>query len=250
MSTAAGGPATIGSAAAWHEVECGAYSADLPTWAELARQAAGPVLELGCGSGRVALELAARGTEVTAIDSSAELIAELRRRAAARGLELETAVADARQAALGRRFALVAAPMALVHLLGGEVGRRAMLERSAAALRPAGALAAALLADPAPTTGVASLPLPDVRELDGWIYSSQPVEVREAGDAIEVRRLRQLVSPDGRLREEVDAVRLDRLGAAGFEREAGACGLRARERIEVPPTSDHVGSTVCVLGVD
>ena len=35
---------TIGSEAVWHEVECGAYAADLALWEGLAAEAAGPVL--------------------------------------------------------------------------------------------------------------------------------------------------------------------------------------------------------------
>ena len=65
--------------------------------------------------------------------------------------------------------------------------------------------------------------------------------------ALEVRRLRQVVSPDGDLREELDAVRLEHLDADDFEAEAQELGLIARERIEVPPTADHVGSVICVL---
>ena len=50
---------TDGLAIAWHDAECGSYRADLPLWRELADEAGGPVLDLGCGSGRVALDLAA-----------------------------------------------------------------------------------------------------------------------------------------------------------------------------------------------
>ena len=39
----------------WHDVECGGYDADLPLWRELAREAGGPVLDVGAGTGRVAL---------------------------------------------------------------------------------------------------------------------------------------------------------------------------------------------------
>ena len=51
----------MSSAAVWHEVECGGYAADLPVWERLADAAGGAVLELGCGTGRVALRLASRG---------------------------------------------------------------------------------------------------------------------------------------------------------------------------------------------
>ena len=44
----------------WHDVECASYEADLDLWRELAAAARGPVLDHGCGTGRVALDLAAR----------------------------------------------------------------------------------------------------------------------------------------------------------------------------------------------
>ena len=52
----------------WHDIECGSYVADLPLWRELAREAAGPVLDVGAGTGRVALDLARAGHRVTALD--------------------------------------------------------------------------------------------------------------------------------------------------------------------------------------
>ncbi|MGH2988067.1 MAG: class I SAM-dependent methyltransferase, partial [Solirubrobacterales bacterium] len=54
----------------WHEVECGSYTADLAVWSGLASEAAGQLLELGCGTGRVALRLAGDGHAVTALDRS------------------------------------------------------------------------------------------------------------------------------------------------------------------------------------
>ena len=74
----------------WHDLECGSYRADLPLWRELAAEGAArlrerrePVLDVGAGTGRVALDLAARGPRVTALDRDAELLAALRERAAA-----------------------------------------------------------------------------------------------------------------------------------------------------------------------
>lgn len=239
--------AELGSASAWHDVECGAYAADLGLWSELAREAGGPVLELGAGTGRVALHLAAAGVEVTALDRSDDLLETLRARASDRGVALETVQADARDFDLERRFALICAPMQLMHLLGGGAGRAAALAACAGHLRSGGRFAAALLAGSQPVGGDLPLPLPDVAERDGWVYSSQPVEVRPLAGGLEVRRLRQLVSPDGSLSEELDATRLDPLDADGLEREARSAGLSAAGRLAVGATDDHVGSVVCVL---
>lgn len=236
-------------AAHWHDVECGAYAADLALWSELAREAAGPVAELGAGTGRVALHLARTGLELTAVDSDPRLLDELERRARAEGLAITTAVADARRLDLETRFAAILAPMQLVHLLGGADGRAAMLGAALAHLEPGGTLAAALLSEPGVSRREQATLAPDVREIDGWVYSSQPLEVVAIDGGFEVRRLRQLVSPTGELSEELDSVHLDRLEPEEFEAEALAAGFELRERVVIAPTPDHVGSVVCALEV-
>ena len=241
----------LADAVVWHDVECGGYEADLATWRALADEAAGPVLEIGCGTGRVALDLAARGFEVAAVDPEASLVRALEERARARGLALEAAVADARTLNLRPRdFALAVAPMQVVQLMGGAAGRRAMLAAVRSHLRPGGRFAAAL-ADP--FEGVpaedAGPPLPDVREQDGWVFSSTPVAVRSEAGGTAIDRLRQAVSPDGRLDESMTSIVLDALDAGELEAEAEAAGFRALGRREVPATGDYVGSAVVVLEV-
>ena len=54
------------------------------------------VLDVPCGSGRLALEMAAWGYQVTGIDQSAELVAVAKREAAARDLEVELRQGDMR----------------------------------------------------------------------------------------------------------------------------------------------------------
>ena len=231
----------------WHDVECGDYAADLALWAELAREASGPVLELGAGTGRVALALAAAGIEVTALDRSPVLLEALAARASARGLEVSTVCGDAREVPGEDRFALVLAPMQFAHLLEGAAGRRRLFERCAAVLRPGGALALAILAA-IPVVEPSAEPLvPDMREVGAWIFASQPIDVRQVPGGIEIERVRQLVSPAGDLVETPDAIHLDALSAAELEAEAAAAGFTPRERMAIPPTEDHVGSTVVVL---
>jgi hypothetical protein len=142
---------------------------------------------------------------------------------------------------------LIAGPMQLAHLLGGPEGRSSMLRCAADHLAPGGRIALALLAGNAASAAGTPPPLPDVLERDGWIYSSLPIEVRRAPGALEVRRLRQAVSPRGELSEELDVTRLDDLTPAGLEEEARGCGLRPAGRLTIPETPDHVGSTVVLL---
>ena len=232
----------------WHDVECASYEADLPLWRELAAAQPGPVLELGCGTGRVALDLAARGHRVTALDSDAELVQEAARRARRRRLRLETAVADTRSFSLPRRFGLVLAPMQVFQLLGGERGRLRALGCVRAHLAPGGLLAVAL-ANPfaAVPAGRAEPPLPDVREEQGWVLSSQPIAVREDHGTVVVERLRQSVSPAGEMEEELHAVELDELAPDVLEADAVKAGLRSAGRRQVPETRAYVGSTVVLL---
>lgn len=220
----------------WHEVECGSYGADLELWEELAEQRAGPILDLGCGAGRVLSHLSRRGYEVCGLDSDPRLIDGLA------GAEL----GDARDFALGQEFALVLAPMQLAQLFANADERKRCLRSVVEHLTPSGLAAFAIVEEmPEPTD--APPPLPDTREVDGWVYSSLPIETLVDPDSIRVRRLRQTVSPAGELSEEVDEVVLRTLDAATLEDEAGHVGLRPAGRRAISPTADHVGSTVVLL---
>jgi SAM-dependent methyltransferase len=237
----------MSSAALWHEVECGGYTADLEIWVGLAHAVKGPLLELGCGSGRVALELARGGCEVWAVDADPSLLEALTARATAQGLRVRASCADVRTFELERSFELVLAPMQLFQVLGGAPGRRAALGRAAAHLRPGGRLAAAIVEARAASADGPPAALPDIREEDGWIYSSLPVAALAAGGSVEIRRLRQSVSPDGHVSEEEHADRLDALDAERLESEAAEVGLRPAGRLEIPPGDGHVGSAVVIL---
>jgi hypothetical protein len=162
---------------------------------------------------------------------------------------VEAVVGDARSFRLPRSdFALAIAPMQVVQLMGGAEGRAAMLARVRDHLVPGGRLAAAL-ADP--FEGVpsddAGPPLPDVREQDGWVFSSTPVAVRSEGGGTAIDRLRQAVSPDGQLDESMTSIVLDRLEGDELEAEAARTGFTAGARRSVPSTGDYVGSVVVVL---
>jgi SAM-dependent methyltransferase len=239
---------TLEESVIWHDVECAAYAVDLDVWHGLAGERPGPLLDLGCGTGRVALELVARGVDVTGVDSDPALVSALAARARERSLRVRTAVADARSFELARTFALVIAPMQVVQLLGGASGRSAMLRRVRRHLEPGGLFAAAL-ADP--FDGVPDddplPPLPDVREQDGWVFSSTPVGVQPGRDATVIERLRQAVSPSGELTASVALITLDRLDPGELESEAERMGYRALPRRFVPETEGYVGSTVVVL---
>jgi SAM-dependent methyltransferase len=85
---------------------------------EEAAASGGPVLDVGCGAGRLTLPLAQRGLEVYGIDLSASMLAAARSKAAAAGLRIDFTLADMRRFDLNRRFStILIAGNAMLHLL-------------------------------------------------------------------------------------------------------------------------------------
>jgi len=229
------------TAVIWHDAECGGYEADLQLWEELA---GGGVLDLGCGTGRVSLHLARRGHAVIGLDAEPAFVAAFNERAGQ--LPALAFAGDAAAFQLDSAFDLVLAPMQLIQLLAGAEQRRRCLRCVAAHLKPGGLAAFAIVERvPAPVAGPP--PLPDTREVAGWVYSSLPIEAGVDADGLRARRLRQTVSPTGELEEELDEILLALIDAPTLEREAAAAGLTPAGRRAVPPTSDHVGSSVVLL---
>jgi SAM-dependent methyltransferase len=232
----------------WHDLECGSYAQDIPFWRSLAARYGDPVLDVGAGTGRIALELCRQGHRVTALDSDAVLLAELARRGAE--YELETVVADAREFELGRRFALCMVPMQTIQLLGGPAGRISFLRCARRHLTRDGVVAIAIaetlecyeIEDGVPG------PLPDIGEQDGIVYSSLPTAVRAVGDQFVLERRRETITADGRRSVAQDVIHLDRLSRDQLELEACEAGLAPAGAAGIPATNDHVGSTLVMLG--
>lgn len=116
---------------------------DIPFLLAVATETGGPVLELGCGSGRLLVPLARAGFSVTGVDSSPEMLARARLR-----LDGETAdgrarvkllSADMKQLPLAEEEAyglIVFGYNTFMHLREAEAG--AILPRLREALRPDG----------------------------------------------------------------------------------------------------------------
>jgi SAM-dependent methyltransferase len=237
----------MSSLALWQDVEYGGYTADLAVWRRLAEAHPGQVLELGSGNGRLALHLAHRGHAVWGVDADADLVSQLTARASSEGLAGVRAIhADVVSMELDCAFGLVVAPMQLMQLLGGRARRGEALKRVASCLLAGGAFAAAVF--DAGTIGAgAATSLPDVRELEGWIYSSFPEAVEVRDGRLDIRRIRQTVSPEGVLAEEDHTESLDLLNADVLEGEGLTAGLRPAGRVAIPAQDGYLGSTVVIM---
>jgi SAM-dependent methyltransferase len=231
--------------ALWHDLECGGYAEDLPLWRALAGETGGAVLDIGAGTGRVTLDLAARGVRVVALDADPALLDALRHRAV--GLPVETVAADARAFALDRRFALVAVPMQTLQLLGRPNGRTAFLRRALAHLEPGGRLAAALadatdcFDDEHPLP-----PPPAARDIVDVRYATQLLAVVEDAGGAVLRRRREIVGPGERYSCSEVTLRLDRVSADEVAEEAARVGFLGEPHRFVPETEEYLGATVVV----
>lgn len=115
---------------------------DIPFYVELARQAAGPLVELAVGNGRVAIPVAqATGQRVIGIDTSPAMLAQAQDSGAEAGVELDLRENDMRNLALEAPAGLIYCPFrALLHL-PTWADRRRTFERVAASLQPGGRFA-------------------------------------------------------------------------------------------------------------
>jgi len=235
--------ATFSPFVVWHDVECGGYRADLSLWHELAASERGPILDVGAGTGRVALELARAGHDVTALDREAELLDALAARAGA--LRIATVVADACRLALDRRFGLVIVPMQTVQLLPD---RPAFLAAARRHLFGGGLLALAITAELEDFGDLDDqLPAPDVTTLADWRFTSQPTAMRAVPGATRIERVRRAYAPDGGVTEEDDVIELAGLTCEELEAEGAGAGFEPEPARSIPPTEDHVGSKVVLL---
>jgi len=91
---------------------------DIAFYTQQAVLAGGEILELACGTGRVAIPLAAAGFRVTGIDVAATMLAVARSEAASTGVEVTWVQGDIRDFTLDRRFGLAfIAVNSICHLL-------------------------------------------------------------------------------------------------------------------------------------
>jgi SAM-dependent methyltransferase len=123
---------------------------DVRFWERLALATEGPALELGCGTGRIAVPLARAGATVVGIDRSAPMLARARRRLRrgrfAGGASL--VLGDIRHLPFrAGRFRLVMAPYGILQSLTREADLRATLASVARVLPKGGRFAIDLVPD-------------------------------------------------------------------------------------------------------
>jgi SAM-dependent methyltransferase len=124
---------------------------DVPFWQQLAARVSGPVLELGCGTGRIAVPLARSGVQVVGIDRSAPMLARARQRIRRARLSKRVLLVrgDIRSLPFPQPapFGLVMAPYGMLQSLLRDADLNATLRGVARVLRPGGVVGVDLVAD-------------------------------------------------------------------------------------------------------
>ena len=115
---------------------------DVDFYVAEARRAGGPVVELGVGTGRIAVPIARKGIGVIGVDSSREMLAACRRRAEDAGVAdlIELRLGDLREPPIESRVALVICPFRSYLHLADDGERVDALTAARAALLPRGRL--------------------------------------------------------------------------------------------------------------
>jgi SAM-dependent methyltransferase len=122
---------------------------DVRFWQRLAIAQSGPILELGCGTGRLTVPVARTGAHIVGIDRSLPMLARARRRLRRARLRAALIRGDIRQLPFRRRtrFDLVMAPYGMLQSLTSDRDLCQTLDAVASVLRRGGLFAIDLVPD-------------------------------------------------------------------------------------------------------
>lgn len=128
-----------------YDLEYAEMVEDLQHYADRARRAGGPILELGCGTGRLTRHLARRGAVVHGVDRAPDMLRRNRALLAAEPPEVQARVTldegDYRTWRAPGAFAAVLWPFNALHHCGGPDDVRGVLSAARGWVRPDGFLA-------------------------------------------------------------------------------------------------------------
>jgi len=218
---------------------CAGVDHDIPFYVLACEGVTGPIIELGAGSGRIAVELARHGHRVIALDAAPAMLAQAERRARRYGVEgrLETVVGDLLDPPDLPAAERVLAPFRTFMHLSGDDERRRGLSAAASLLADGGVFVFDVFEPSAA----------DIRAThDRWIARREGISELPLWDAVE-RRLEL----DVRLPGKVVSMTLEWRSAEEWRRlceEAGLEVLEAYAGFGGVELIDQTGDQVYVCG--
>ncbi|MGH2957438.1 MAG: hypothetical protein ACRDL6_10635, partial [Solirubrobacterales bacterium] len=180
------------------------------------------------------------------------LVEELRRRAERRGRTLRIIEADLASPAellLPDEPAVVVAPLHVVQSLDPAL-RAPLLGALREVIAPGTIVAVSVVDESTLLDAGLSAPgqsVPEMREIGGWVYSSEPLWLQASDAELRVRRLRQRVSPSGEMERAVHDDVLHRLSPDRLELEAEEAGYRPGGRVSVRSGPEEADSVLVLL---
>ena len=202
---------------------------DLPFWLELASQCDDPMLELGCGTGRVLIPLAQAGHRVVGIDHDQAMLRYLRiGLPTPASFDLFLIAADISNFWLNLRFGLIILPCNTLSTLS-QAERQACLARIRRHLQPRGTFAVSV---PNPQV-LEQLPPQSPPELeDEFIhaFTGNPVQVSSSWhrtrEAFDISWNYDQLFPDGTVERVTMKTSHHRVSTQGYLDEIHSAGLR------------------------
>lgn len=184
-----------------HTHQC-MFTDDLPFWQDLARRHPGPILELGCGSGRVSTALAQAGFRLTGIDRDFNMLAFFRRNSSCSlNNQIHVVQADFTHFNFAARFALIIMPCNTFSTLS-KSGRRHTLNMIHRHLLPTG-LFAVQLTNPLLLASLPTIGEPEVDDTFTHPVTGEAVQVssswQRTSDRMTVTWTYDLLSTDGKV---------------------------------------------------
>lgn len=202
---------------------------DVDFYTRISERKHGRVLELGCGNGRVLLELRARGIDVVGVDRSSKMLGDLVRKGTIRGLQAPVCVMDVRHLGFAARFDVVLCPYSLVTYMTEEQDAIRMLDEVGRLLAPEGIVVVdAFISRPVDSSDAFTRDYARPFGAGTLVRSKRITKRSKRVNRIERRY--ELRSADGTLEERIETcedIRVytpDELTAL-----VSACGLRTRE---------------------
>jgi SAM-dependent methyltransferase len=173
---------------------------DVAFYLEEARRSGGPVLELGVGTGRIAVPIAADGIRVIGVDSSSAMLEICAHRAALAGVQLDLRIGDLRTPPVTERVPLVICPFrSLLHMHTDE-DRLGVLGAAYDLLLPGGRFVFDVFTpdadDIAQTQGRWLEREPGIFEHAVWDESARTLTLTVRGDERETTMALAWLSPD------------------------------------------------------
>jgi SAM-dependent methyltransferase len=162
---------------------------DVEFYVDEAVRSGGPVLELGVGTGRIAVPMARAGVRVVGVDSSEGMLAVAREQAVLAGVELDLRLGDMRDPPVDEQFALVVIPFRTLLHMQADADRRATLAAVHARLEDGGRFVFDIFTpgadDIAETQGRWVEREPGIFERADWDEASRTLVLRVSGNGLD-----------------------------------------------------------------